>query len=250
MPEHNFEDYKESCLEDISFLQEEFMKLYDIESYENWYYDHGKGAFHFESDSGKNTYFKYVDVGSFSTKADTWNWSWDNKSTPLHVSKPLEKVKSFGQTNKFEELTSGLFKGDEYTGWAMTAISAKLLNAIGAYRVPQEHLFIYFIFTNELTQEEYEALKDKYIDCDTHISGRIAFICQHLNKDTYTGFHEAFDPNTITDDDDGYEAWCDECEKIRLKEGEWNNISMAFAKIRLVCDLCYFEIKKRNQAKE
>ena len=45
----------------------------------------------------------------------------------------------------------------------MTSIASKLLNAIGAYRVPHEHLFIYFIFTNELTQEEYEALKGKYI---------------------------------------------------------------------------------------
>jgi hypothetical protein len=248
--EQNFEDYQDKCLEDVSSLQDEFMKLYDIDSYEHWFYDHGIGAFHFKSDDGRNVYFRYIDVGSFSTKADTWNWSWDNKSTPLHVSQPLEKVKIFGQTNNFAELTQGLFNGDEYTGWAMTAVSAKLLNAIGAYRVPQEHLFIYFIFTNELTQEEYEALKDKYINCDSHVSGRIAYVCQHLNKDTFTGFHEAFDPDTITDEDDGYQAWCDECEKERMKEGEWNDTSMAFAKIRLVCDRCYFDIRKKNKAGE
>lgn len=248
--EQNFEDYQDKCLEDVSSLLDEFMKLYDIDSYEHWFYDHGIGAFHFKSDDGRSLYFKYVDVGSFSTKADTWNWSWDNKSTPLHVSQQLEKVKIFGQTNNFGKLTQGLFNGDEYTGWAMTAISAKLLNAIGAYRVPQEHLFIYFIFTNELTQEEYEALKDKYINCDSHVSGRIAYVCQHLNKDTFTGFHEAFDPDTITDEDDGYQAWCDECEEVRMKEGEWNDISMAFAKIRLVCDQCYFDIRKKNKASE
>jgi len=166
------------------------------------------------------------------------------------VSRQLEKVKVFGQENNFEELTEGLFTGDEYTGWAMTAISATLLSAIGAYRVPQEHLFIYFIFTNELTQEEYDALKDKYVECDEHISGRVAFVCQHLDKDKYTGFHEAFDPEDITDEDDGYQAWCDECEKVRLEEDGWNDKSMAFAKIKLVCDQCYFEIKKRNQISE
>jgi hypothetical protein len=246
----NFENYKDKCLEDISSLQDEFMKLYDIDNYEEWFYDHGIGAFHFKSDNGKNLYFKYVDVGSFSTKANTWKWSWDNKSTPLHVSQSLEKVKAFGQANNFEDLTNGLFNGDDYTGWAMTAVSAKLLNAIGAYRVPQEHLFIYFIFTNELTQEEYDALKDKYIACDTHISGRVAFICQHLNKDKYTGFHEAFESTPLIDSDDDYQAWCNECEKVRLKEGEWNDTSMAFAKIKLVCDQCYFEIKKRNQTGE
>lgn len=244
---NNFENYKDDCLEDMSSLQDEFMQLYEINSYEHWFYDHGIGAFHFKSDNGKNLYFKYVDVGSFSTKANTWNWSWDNKSTPPHVSRPLEKVRSFGQVNHFEELTTGLFTGDDYTGWAMTAISAKLLNTIGAYRIPQDHLFIYFVFTNELTQEEYDGLQGKYIACDTHTSGRIAFICQHLNKQHQTGFHEAFDPDTITDDDDGYQAWCDECEKVRAKEGEWNDASMAFAQIKLVCDQCYFDIKKRNE---
>jgi hypothetical protein len=249
LPEQNFEDYKDDCVDDISSLQDEFMTLYDIESYEKWFYDHDIGAFHFKSDDGRNLYFKYVDVGSFSTKANTWNWSWSNSSTPVHVSQSLERVKIFGEANNFGELTEGLFDGDEYTGWAMTAVSAKILNAIGAYRVPQGDLFIYFIFTNELTQGEYDALKDKYVACDSHISGRIAFVCQHLNKETYTGIHEAFDSDTITEADDGYQAWCDECEKARIKEGEWNDVSMAFAKIKIVCDQCYFEIKKRNQSR-
>jgi hypothetical protein len=246
MTSEEFENYKDDCLEDISALQDDFIKLYDIESYENWYYNNDIGAFDFKSDDGRILYFKHVHVGSYSTKANTWKWAWDNKNVPKHVSRPLQKVKSFGQTNNCDELTTGLINGNEYTGWAMTAISAKLLNAIGAYRVPQENLFIYFIFTNEFTQEEYDSLKDKYIACDMHISGRVAFICQHLNKDTHTGFHEAFDPDTITYKDDGYQAWCDKCEKVRLKEGGWNDTSMAFAKIKLVCDQCFFEIRKRN----
>ena len=82
------------------------------------------------------------------------------------------------------------------------------------------------------------------------MSGRIAFICQHLNKDEHTGFNEAFEPVTIPDADDGYQAWCDECEKVREQEGEWNDTSMAFAKIKLICDQCYFEIRETNRAGE
>lgn len=175
LSDQNFEDYKSQCVTDLMSLQPEFIKLYDINSYENWFYDHGIGAFHFKSDDGRNLYFKYIDVGSFSTKANTWNWSWNNKTTPKHVSQALEKVSAFGKVSKFEQLTKGLFEGDEYTGWEMTAISAKLLNAIGSYRISQEHLFIYFIFINELTQEEYEGLKDKYANCDRHISDKVAF---------------------------------------------------------------------------
>jgi hypothetical protein len=141
--DQNFADYTDSCVNDLLPLQGAFMELCNISSYEEWFYDHGLGIFHFKSLNGKKLYFKYVDVGSFSTATNTWNWSWDNKSTPVLVSKALEKVRVFGEANKFENLTQGLINGDEYTGWAMTAIAVKLLSAIGAYRIPHEHLFIY-----------------------------------------------------------------------------------------------------------
>jgi hypothetical protein len=214
MTNEAFENFKDECVQQLSALQDEFLKVYEINSYEHWYYDHGMGVFHFKSDDGNNLYFKYVDVGSFSTKKNTWMWSWNNKTTPKHVTKGLEKVRAYGEEKNFSDLSEGLLEnGNEYTGWAMTAISAKLLNGIGAYRIPQEHLFIYFIFSNEITQEEYERLEDKYVECDTHGSSRAAFVCQHLNKDTYAGFHEAFESNPLIDPDDDYQAWCDECEK-------------------------------------
>ncbi len=245
-----YDEFKMACYEQMMPLQDEFMNLYEINSFEHWFYDQGLGAFHFKSDSGRNLYFKYVDVGSFSTKANTWNWGWANKTTLAYLSKPLEKVKAVGEANSFELLTTGLFEGDDYTGWELTVISAKLLNAIGMYRVQVEHLFLYFIFTNEFTQEEYDALEDKSIECENHGTRRTAFICQHLDKNTYTGFHEAFETDEFTDPEDDFQAWCNECEKARLAEGEWNETSMAVAKIVIVCDQCYFEIKKRNEQGE
>jgi len=248
--EDKFEDYTNSCLDDLLPLQDAFTELYDLDSYEAWYYNHGIGVFEFKSKSGKNLYFKYVDIGSFSTTTNTWNWSWNNASTPALVRKGLKRVKEFGELNNFEQLTVGLIDGDQYTGWAMTAIAVKLLNAIGSYRIPQEHLFIYFLFTNELSEDEYQRLKEKYVECDKHTGGRLAFVCQHLIQQNKLGFHEAFETDEsepLTDPDDDYQAWCDECEKVRLKAGEWTDAAMEIVKIKIVCDECYFEIKKRNQ---
>jgi hypothetical protein len=242
----NFEEYKSQCINDLMFLQPEFMKLYDLDSYEEWFYDHGIGVFHFKSTKGRNLYFKYVGVGSFSTNANTWKWAWDNPTTPKHVSRALEKVKSFGTLNNFEKLKTGLFEGDKHIGWEMTAISAKLLSAVGAYHVQQEHLLIYFIFTNELTQDEYDGLKNKYVDCSNHVADRAAFVCQHLLDDKSTGFHEAFDSDPSIEPEDDHQAWCDQCEKIRFMECEWTDAAMAFANIKVVCDQCYFEIKERK----
>jgi hypothetical protein len=241
-----FGAYEDKCTKEISSLQEEFTKLYDVISYEEWFYDHGTAIFHFKSHDGRNLYFRYVDVGSFSTNTNTWMWSWYNESTPNHVTTGLEKVKAFGTRNNFAQLTQGLIDGDEFTGWAMTSIAAKLLNGIGVYRIPDGHLFAYFIFTNELSQDEYDTLMGKYIECETHGTSHVAFICQHLNKDKYTGFHEAFESNPLSQPIDDYQAWCDECETARLKEGGWNEVSENFAKIKLVCNQCYFEIKRKN----
>jgi hypothetical protein len=241
--QQNFEGYKDSCFEEMSSLQDAFMALYDINSYENWFYDHGIGVFNFKSDDGRNLYFKYVDVGSFSTATNTWNWSWNNESTPYNVKRGIEKVRSFGEAQHFDQLTQGLTNGDEYTGWDCTVVAAKLLSALGMYRFPHEHLFCYFIFTNELNDDEYNILKDKLIECDRHESGTIAFVCKHLISNDNIGFHEAFESSPLIEPDDDYQAWCDECEVERLKEGEWND-----SDIKLVCDQCYFEIKERNRS--
>lgn len=242
----NFEDYKTKCYEETLSVQDKFMALYEINDYENWFYDHAINVFTFKANDGRNLYFRYIDLGSFSTKNNTWNWSWDNQTTTYNVKRGLEKVKAFGEINGFEQLTTGLINGDEYTGWEMTAITSKILNAIGMYRIPQEHLFIYFVFTNELTEEQFNTLKERKIECRNHESGLMSFVCQHLLKNDKVGFHEAFESDPLIEPDDDYQAWCDECEIERLKEEGWNEKSMAFANIEIVCDQCYFEIKKRN----
>lgn len=155
----DFDAYKDQCLEDISSLQNAFIELYDLNSYEHWFYDHDIGTFNFRSDDGRNLYFKYVDVGSFSSRRNTWMWSWHNETTPPQVTCGLEKVRAFGDEHHYLPLTEGLHEqSDEYMGWAFAAITATLLSGIGVYRVPYEHQYIYFVFTNELTQEEQDAL--------------------------------------------------------------------------------------------
>jgi hypothetical protein len=125
------------------------------------------GVFTFKSDN-KNLYFKYVDVGSYSNKTKTWKWSWDNEHTPDRVKQGMERIKEFGERNNFTQLTTGLIDGDEYSGWEMTAITAKLLNGLGAYKIPQDHLDIYFVFSNELEQSQFDELKEKHVECGEH----------------------------------------------------------------------------------
>lgn len=49
------------------------------------------------------------------------------------------------------------------------------------------------------------------------------------------------------DEDDDFQAWCDDCEKVRSENNGWNDEKMEFAKIKLVCEDCYFDLKQFNQ---
>lgn len=239
--------FKEKCCDHLYNLQEEFKRLYDFDNHTEWYYDHGLGIFTLKF-KDHAFYFEYVDVGSYSNNTKTWKWSWDNESTPEKVKRGMEKIPDFGSENGYNELTTGLLEGDREMGWEMTAIANKFVNGFGAYRAPSDHLDLFFLFTNEVDEATYNKLKEKYVSCGEHGSRRRAFVCQHLKHDTKTGFEEAFPtyPDMELGEDDDLQAWCNECEKVRVKYDGWNEESEKFAKIKLICEKCYFEIKEFN----
>jgi len=246
MASDHFEKFKGDCLAQFKPVQAEFMNLYNLSSYEKWYFDPDNGIFQFESNDGRNLYFKYSCVGSFSEKSRTWKWSWATEHMRDGEREGLAKVKIYGEENELEPLSSGLVNGDEHTGWEMTAIAAKILNALGVYRFQEDDLTFYLIFTGEVDKDDYKYQNEKHVTCATHGEARAAFVCQHLNKDKPTGFHEPIESDPLIEQEDGYQGWCDECEKVRVQEGEWNEVSEGFANIKMICSHCFFEIKRRN----
>jgi hypothetical protein len=87
-------------------------------------------------------------------------------------------------------------------------------------------------------------MNERKVECKNHGLRKAAFVCQHLNKNNKTGFHEPYSDKS--DPNQELQAWCDECEKVLSAEGEWNDKSESFAKVTLICDACFFEIKHLN----
>jgi hypothetical protein len=80
------------------------------------------------------------------------------------------------------------------------------------------------------------------IRCERHGEAERAFVCGHLLHGTGRGFHS--DP---ADRSPCPDAWCSECELIRLEHGgAWNEESEASIDVRLVCSECYLEIRASN----
>ena len=246
-----FETYQEFANDNchrLTEIQDNFRTKYEISSYENWYYTEASEILRLYSND-KEIFFKYIPVGSYSRNSNTWLWAWSNKDSVEPRKLRTLKIKELGEQLKFEKLTNSYFEGDEYTGWELTSIAFHNLGGIGTYRVVTDHLEIYFILTEVVDKTEVEEIESQLIECESHGKMRTAFICQHLNNTIKTGFEEAFESfrGMELEEDDDFQAWCRECEIQRLKTNGWTDESMEYAKIKVVCEGCYFVIKEFNE---
>jgi hypothetical protein len=83
------------------------------------------------------------------------------------------------------------------------------------------------------------------VSCGTHGPRPAAFVCRHVLESLRTrsrvGFH------TPDDADDDNQGWCNACERVRAREGEWNDRSEAYADIRLICIDCFQQARELNR---
>lgn len=85
------------------------------------------------------------------------------------------------------------------------------------------------------------------MECSRHGERRPTFICKHLQYGERLVFNQPDEP--LEEDWPFKNAWCDDCGRILLQEGEWNKRSEGFAGIMAICEGCFEEIKARNEKK-
>lgn len=243
-------EFAESKLNLLNSIQNKFIQEFKADKYDKWFYDSEIELLRLYNDESDEIFFKYIPVGTFSLNSNTWMWSWFNESSVEKSKFETLKIQEIGIEKNYEKLKSGTFSSDEYDCWDFVAIAFSILNGVGVYKVKSDHLEKFMILTEVFNGvDKIHKVKQKTVDCGTHGFGRPAFVCQHLNYETKKGFQEAFETFKGMDleEDDDFQAWCDKCEKIRIKSDGWNDESMEFAKIKVICEDCYFELKKINQ---
>ena len=80
------------------------------------------------------------------------------------------------------------------------------------------------------------------IDCDEHGKGVAAVVCGHLllNNGTPLGIVEnCTEPGDL-------QAWCYACEYVFEQEEDLTEAFKKFNNMKLVCEECYSQIKKRH----
>ncbi|WP_240100127.1 DUF6882 domain-containing protein [Christiangramia crocea] len=141
-----FESLSKKAYEYLNQQQKYAEEEYGIGKYEKWFYDQETGLLTFSDNDEIKLKIKYESVGSISKISETWLWSWANEHLEQIVKSDIKKVKKYGEENNIEALTKRKWHADQYDGWEMTAISAYLMKAKGAYRVPTENTYSFMIF--------------------------------------------------------------------------------------------------------
>lgn len=137
----------EQAVAGLEVKQGELQARYRIGEHERYDWHQETGQLVFSHEGQPQVVADIQFVGSISTLSHTWMWSWANQSLREPVKSELRRVRAYGEERGFLKLVAAHWSAGEQDGWEMTAVSAHLLGAAGAYRSPGDQGFTFLIMT-------------------------------------------------------------------------------------------------------
>lgn len=244
MNPQQFSDYLHDATHRLMDLNKECEEKFRISSWPRWDYDFDRGTLTFSRDGEPKVVALIQVVGTTSVSGGTWLWAWANQSLPTRVIEGSERVRQFGEHEHLTEITQKSWPDNDYLGWAMTAVAAKVLGAKGAYRCPGANGFIYLVYSSLSFASETPQIgrESERIRCDTHGPGFNTYVCEHLVANPAQEWFSS-DP---TEDNKWPDAWCAACDVFFQQEGEGNERNEGKMKIELLCHRCYEQFRSRS----
>lgn len=154
MTENAFKEFKHEAVHALMDLNEACEKKFGISAWPRWDYDLDAGTLTFSEEGVPRVVAQIQAVGTTSAISGTWLWAWANESIPPNMTQKLTAVRAFGLAEEIAELTEPSLPDDEYLGWEVTSLVARLTAAKGAYRCPNENGFLYVIYTEIQSVED------------------------------------------------------------------------------------------------
>ena len=148
MDAEQFSVYRHEAVHELMRLNELCEQEFHISSWPRWDYEFERGTLTFSQDGVPKVLTPIHVIGTTSVSGETWMWGWANESLPATVVEAVAKVRAFGEAENIAELKEAELPDDEYLGWGITAVAAKVLGAKGAYRCPGENGFVYVVYSS------------------------------------------------------------------------------------------------------
>ncbi len=245
MTSEEFSQFRHEAIHALMRLNESCDRKFQLSSWPRWDYDFERGTLTFSKDDIPRVVAHIQVVGTTSRSSGTWLWSWANEGLPAEVTDVMLRVRAFGEKESLSELIDPSATDDEYFGWAMTAIAAKILDSKGAYRCPRQDGFIYLVYTDICPSEKPNSQPDEnQIQCSTHGGGYSAYVCQHLisNPEQQWFSDNASELKRWPD------AWCAACDRVFQEQREWNDQNQIKINIQLLCHHCYESLRSKSHS--
>jgi uncharacterized protein DUF6882 len=237
MTDEQFKEFRHQAVHQLMALNKACDEQFHYKSLPRWQYELDARTLTFLDDNVPKVVASIEAVGSSSKSGKTWMWAWANDSLPSPVKEAVSTVRDFGEAEGIDVLTKPCSPDDEYLGWEMTAIAAKLLGSVGAYRCPGDNGFIYFVFSeiHFANSEQGSALLREQVTCPAHDSGFTTYVCEHLVANPVQQWFSSKPDET----DRWPDAWCSVCDGFFQEQGEWNEQNEKKMKINVLCHHCY-----------
>ena len=214
MVREDFEQFRHRAVHALERLNSNCEEQFRIGHWEHWDYDLDSGTLVFSQSGIPKVIAQIQAVGTTSKTSRTWLLGWANDSLPSRVTARLQAVRDFGEARGLHKLTEPRLSDDEYLGWALTAITAQIIGAKGAYRCPGKNGFLYVVYTDLKLADSGDGPPSSEhaepIECRTHGSGQKTYICDHLvgepRREWFSDSPSATNPWP--------DAWCAQCDQI------------------------------------
>jgi len=148
MSDKEVEDFLRQANWFMRGLMDQNQKEFKLDSFTRFDWNQWRGELVFSSGTVPKVVARIQVAGTHATKANTWFWSWANAGMFDAVRKSAAKTRDFGIEHGILRLMQPRWSAKEKDAWEMTAATAKLTDAKGAFRVPGSDAVTYLVFTD------------------------------------------------------------------------------------------------------
>jgi hypothetical protein len=128
--------WREEAFDTLSAKQARIAEEFRIGQWPRYDYNLETGRLTFSDEAKVMVTCEIQAVGTVGTS--DWRWGWANAALPKTCTDQVLAVRAYGEEHGIDELASASVKAKnlEGLGWMLTAATARLLDAEGAYRPP------------------------------------------------------------------------------------------------------------------
>lgn len=112
-----------------------------------WDFDHEERTLTFSEQSTPRLIADVRMVGSYSTKSNSFQWSWVLYDHDEPMIEGVDELPAFGEVRGIERLTTNYWDCEIVEAWEMTGIAGYLLGCDAVYRAPFDDLYWFMLLS-------------------------------------------------------------------------------------------------------